>query len=265
MNRNKFWQFLALVLASAVFLTACSGKPTEEKGESDSKGETAQGQTEGGLEEDLTLNPGETAPESVPADPNQAVSNNGKGDNTVSSKPSASTKPGATTDTAAKPNSGSSSSGATEPGFTGNGQSGGSANGNSSNNSSSNGNSSNSSSSNGNSSNGSSSNGNSSNGGSTGNTNEGNKPEQSTPSQEPEKPSQGESTPPAEPKPNTNLTYAEYMAMTPAEQEAYYESYENVMDFIAWHNAAKAKYDAEKDSIQIEGGNIDIGEIMGKN
>lgn len=251
MNQKKLWRFLALALVSAVFLTACAETPTEEKGESDSKGEISQGQTEGGLEEDLTLDPGQTTPDIQSSDPNQSVSNNGGGDAPVSSAP---TKPGATIGGEQKPNSGSSSSGATEPGSAGNGQTGGSANGNSSNNSSSNGNSSN----------GGSANGGST-GGSTGNTNEGNKPEQSTPSQDPEKPSQGESTPPAEPKPNTDLTYAEYLKMTPVEQQAYYESYENVMDFIAWHNAAKAKYDAEKDSIQIEGGNIDIGEIMGKN
>ncbi len=224
MNRNKFLRFLALMLISVILLTSCSGNPTEEKDESNSKGETSQEQNENGLEGDFLQNPGETAPESTPADKNQAGSNNGEGDTPVSSKP------GATTDSTQKPNSSGSSSDATELGSSGNGQTGGS-----------------------------------SNGGFNGNANEGNKPEQSTPSQETETPSEGENKPSDEPKPNKELTYAEYLKMTPAEQQAYYESYEDVMDFIAWYNAAKAKYDADKDTIQIEGGKIDIGEIMGQN
>ncbi|MBQ7034257.1 MAG: hypothetical protein IJN34_00810 [Clostridia bacterium] len=63
--------------------------------------------------------------------------------------------------------------------------------------------------------------------------------------------------------PNSELTYEEYMAMTPTEQKAYYDSYENFTDFVAWHNAAKAEYDAENESVEIQDGEINISDIIG--
>lgn len=58
------------------------------------------------------------------------------------------------------------------------------------------------------------------------------------------------------------LSYAEYMAMSPAEQQAYYESFPTLEEFIAWHNAAQAEYEAEND-IPVVTGPIDIGDYMG--
>ena len=58
------------------------------------------------------------------------------------------------------------------------------------------------------------------------------------------------------------LSYAEYMAMSPAEQQAYYESFPTLEEFIAWHNAAQAEYEAEHD-IPVVTGPIDIGDYMG--
>lgn len=58
------------------------------------------------------------------------------------------------------------------------------------------------------------------------------------------------------------LSYAEYMAMTPAEQQAYYESFPTLEEFIAWHNAAQAEYEEAHD-IPVVTGPIDIGDYMG--
>ena len=58
------------------------------------------------------------------------------------------------------------------------------------------------------------------------------------------------------------LSYEEYMAMSPAEQQAYYERFSSLEEFIAWHNAAQAEYEAEHD-IPVVTGPIDIGDYMG--
>lgn len=58
------------------------------------------------------------------------------------------------------------------------------------------------------------------------------------------------------------LSYAEYLAMSPAEQQAYYESFPTLEEFIAWHNAAQAEYEEEHD-IPVVTGPIDIGDYMG--
>ena len=58
------------------------------------------------------------------------------------------------------------------------------------------------------------------------------------------------------------LSYAEYLAMSPAEQQAYYESFSSLEEFIAWHNAAQAEYEEAHD-IPVVTGPIDIGDYMG--
>lgn len=58
------------------------------------------------------------------------------------------------------------------------------------------------------------------------------------------------------------LSYAEYLAMSPADQQAYYESFPTLEEFIAWHNAAQAEYEEEHD-IPVVTGPIDIGDYMG--
>lgn len=57
------------------------------------------------------------------------------------------------------------------------------------------------------------------------------------------------------------LTYEEYMALSPAEQQAYYESFPSLEDYIAWHNAALAEYEENQDTI-VATGPIDIGDYM---
>lgn len=64
--------------------------------------------------------------------------------------------------------------------------------------------------------------------------------------------------------PDVLLTYAEFMSLTPAEQQAYFLSFADYADYIAWYNQAKAEYDATKDDVTIEGGgSVDIGDIIG--
>lgn len=60
------------------------------------------------------------------------------------------------------------------------------------------------------------------------------------------------------------VTYEDYMAMTPEQQQAFYESFPSLQDYIDWFNAAKAAYDASKDDVVVDGGNIDIGDYIEK-
>ncbi|MBQ7935066.1 MAG: hypothetical protein IJ333_01790, partial [Clostridia bacterium] len=78
--------------------------------------------------------------------------------------------------------------------------------------------------------------------------------------------SEGESTPPSEPAgPNTNLTYGEYLSMSAAEQQAFFDTFASVSDFLEWCSKAKKEYEENSDKIVIEGGSIDLGEIMNGN
>ena len=59
------------------------------------------------------------------------------------------------------------------------------------------------------------------------------------------------------------MTYEKYNAMSGEEQLAFFNSFASMEDFVAWYNAAKAKYDAEHPDIEVGDGNIDIGDIVG--
>ena len=59
------------------------------------------------------------------------------------------------------------------------------------------------------------------------------------------------------------MTYEKYNAMSGAEQQAYFNTYSNPMDFFTWYNAAKAEYEASQERIEIgAGGTIDLGELL---
>lgn len=61
------------------------------------------------------------------------------------------------------------------------------------------------------------------------------------------------------------LSYAEYMAMSGAEQQKWFESFDSLEAFKAWYNKAKAAYDANKDTIENDGsGSIDLGDYTNK-
>ncbi len=60
--------------------------------------------------------------------------------------------------------------------------------------------------------------------------------------------------------PSGPISYEEYLAMSGAEQEAYFAQFSDPMEYFAWLNAAKAEYDAKNPSIDIGAdGNIDLG------
>ena len=61
------------------------------------------------------------------------------------------------------------------------------------------------------------------------------------------------------------LSYEEYLAMDADGQEAFYMSFENPVDFYAWHTQAKAEYDALHSGDDIGNGDVNIGDIVGGN
>ena len=58
-----------------------------------------------------------------------------------------------------------------------------------------------------------------------------------------------------------DVTYEEYLAMSPYEQQAHYEQFASLEAYIAWHNAALAEYEENQTSIEVTGG-IDIGDFI---
>lgn len=89
-------------------------------------------------------------------------------------------------------------------------------------------------------------------------------PIQTTPAVEPtDPPAPPQTEPPATGSADpAALTYEEYLAMTPAQQQAHYEQFPSLEAYIAWHNAALAAYEDSNISIEVTGG-IDIGDFMG--
>ena len=53
------------------------------------------------------------------------------------------------------------------------------------------------------------------------------------------------------------------MELTPAQQQAFFESFSNPMDYINWYNTAKAAYDAAQKDNEITGnGSVDLGDLV---
>ena len=92
-------------------------------------------------------------------------------------------------------------------------------------------------------------------------------PVQNTNPAEPTEPTKSEPEPPATTQPQTggrnpaDVTYEEYLAMSPYEQQAHYEQFSSLEAYIVWHNAALAEYEENQSSIEVTGG-IDIGDFM---
>ena len=49
--------------------------------------------------------------------------------------------------------------------------------------------------------------------------------------------------------------------MSPEEQMAYYNQFPSMEAFVKWYNEAKAAYEKDHGSIEIEDGNIDLGGV----
>lgn len=74
---------------------------------------------------------------------------------------------------------------------------------------------------------------------------------------------------PTEPKPTEPpvkvgpcCEYDKYLSMSPAEQEAYMSTFSNPLEFIQWSQDAEAEHKAHDDTINIEGGDLNIGDFM---
>ena len=79
-----------------------------------------------------------------------------------------------------------------------------------------------------------------------------------------DKPNPSSSSTPSTPStPDQPMTYEKYIAMSGAEQQAFFESFSDPAAFIAWYNTAKAAYDAaQKDNTITGDGNIDLGDLI---
>ena len=74
-----------------------------------------------------------------------------------------------------------------------------------------------------------------------------------------------EATEPSAPEySDTKLSqYEWYQELSGEEQVAYMNSFDSVADFFAWYNAAKDEYEKQNPSVEIGGGSIDLGDIIG--
>lgn len=57
-----------------------------------------------------------------------------------------------------------------------------------------------------------------------------------------------------------DMTYEAFIALAPAEQRLYQESFSDLDAFFAWYNAAKEKYEKENPPIDIDGP-VDLGKL----
>ena len=84
--------------------------------------------------------------------------------------------------------------------------------------------------------------------------------EATTPSTEPTT----EATEPTQSGNSYATAFEAYQAMSPAEQQAFFESFGNPEAFIAWYIAAEAAFKESQDRNEVSGdGNIDIGDLLG--
>lgn len=73
-------------------------------------------------------------------------------------------------------------------------------------------------------------------------------------------------TNPPQEQPAEALTeYEKFHAKSPADQQAYMESFSSIEEFFAWYNAAQEEYEQKKPPVEIGNGQIDLGELLGGN
>lgn len=56
--------------------------------------------------------------------------------------------------------------------------------------------------------------------------------------------------------------YGAYLEMSPAEQQAYMNTFSSPLDFIEWCKTAEAEHTDHDDSVTVEGGDLDIGDYI---
>ena len=83
-------------------------------------------------------------------------------------------------------------------------------------------------------------------------------PEETEPQQ-----TQPNETEPVQEVPEGEIDYEAFMALEPAAQRAYMESFESVDAFFKWYNAAKEAYEQAHPSIDVGDGVIDLEDLFG--
>lgn len=58
-------------------------------------------------------------------------------------------------------------------------------------------------------------------------------------------------------------TYEDYTKMSGSEQLAFIQSFESMDAFFNWYNTAKQKYDKENAGTELNGGSVDLGDLIG--
>lgn len=85
------------------------------------------------------------------------------------------------------------------------------------------------------------------------------KPQETKPEETKPQETKPQETKPEETKPQNTVTeYEEYLAMSPEEQQAFFESFDSVDAYFAWLNAAKAEYEEKQNASDLEGGSVDL-------
>ena len=60
-----------------------------------------------------------------------------------------------------------------------------------------------------------------------------------------------------------NMDYETYLGLTGEEQETIFKTFENPQDFFNWFNKIKEEYNENNQDIIIDGGNINLDDIIG--
>ena len=68
-------------------------------------------------------------------------------------------------------------------------------------------------------------------------------------------------TPPAQ----SRSEYEEFQNMSPSQQQEHMNSFESIDAFFNWYNAAREEHDKMYPDIEIGGGSVDMGDILGGN
>lgn len=67
---------------------------------------------------------------------------------------------------------------------------------------------------------------------------------------------------PSTPTVDTEMDYETFKSMSPADQRAFMESFDDMDAFFDWYNVAQKKYQEENPSIEIDGGVIDLDKVV---
>lgn len=63
-------------------------------------------------------------------------------------------------------------------------------------------------------------------------------------------------------KEECNCEYSKYLNMSPAEQEAYMNTFASPLDFIEWSKNALAEHEAHDTTVQASGGDLDLSDYI---